>query len=552
MNLLPKSETARAGMKRAVVSAALLSITWLAFAFLQRAIYDHILPNHAGSSLAALSVAMLTVGVFALLMGRARQQAVEAARAAEEAEDVQAILQKALRASPELVTAQRMRDVLREAEAVREVRNANTVFTAVEIPFAVVHLAVIGFTAGVLVFVPLVFAVVNLGASFMAAARMFAISRSVTTSQAVKARAIEELGASLDGLRLLGAGEIAVRKAVSVADDAAVEGARLREASGLAVSFGQTMAQWSSFATLGVGCLLVFDGSLSMGGLIIASILAAKAVQPFVSAAGVAGTVARGMAAAKTVKEFMGLPEAVPATPAVLPKAEGRIGFHSLSHKYPGTAVPSLDGLNLEVPAGRRIAVVGANGSGKSTLWKALTCLVEPSSGSVEIDGFNVRGLDREQLRRLVGVVEQRPCVMSGSILDNLKLGNTDVSDETVAEVCGRLGMTEWIRRDERGFQRPLLSASDLSAGQLQQLAIARLILRDPLIWVLDEHDSHLDSEAATKANEALKAAMAGRTAIVVTHKQSLIDSGFVDSVAVLAKGKVVRSVSVKPVVRAA
>lgn len=547
-SILPQGDRAKAALKWVVRASILLGIIQAAAPFLQRALYDHVLPNHAGSSLAAVGFLMVCYLATEFGLSRARLIASEAVRASEEVAGKKAIIAKALRAKPELVPPQKVRDALRHSESIREMRSGNVVFNLLSLPFALLSLIAVAVVAGpgwVIVFVPFFAMVIAAVLGAMTVANTKAAAHAVTEAYAIDAKATEEVVQTMDGLRLLGAGECALNRLDAVADASAEVGAKLRETSGLSSSAGASLAQFGSFATMIVGAILVFDGSLTMGALIAASIFGGKAIQPFAGAAAVAAALARGLEAEKALSEFMSLPEQVPATPSYLPEASGSLDFSSVQHQYQGSTINSLDGLNLKIPAGARIAIVGKNGSGKSTLWKVLTGLVEQQSGVVSIDGVNVAALDRKQLREIVGVVEQRPAIISGSLLDNLKLGNPNVSDQQVQSICEALGLAEWIKLDGRGLQMPLSASlggdSGISAGRLQQVAIARLMLRNPKVVVLDEFTANLDLAAEARIVGCIREWLKGRTAIVITHKPQLAfpEAGLVDQIVEIDGGKV-------------
>jgi ABC-type multidrug transport system fused ATPase/permease subunit len=222
------------------------------------------------------------------------------------------------------------------------------------------------------------------------------------------------------------------------------------------------------------------------------------------------------------------------------PPIAGAIRFANVSFAYPQRPdALILDGLSLELEVGKSLAVVGASGSGKSTLGHLLTRLYDPQSGSISIDGVDVKDMDPHWLRRHVGVVAQEPTLFSSTIEDNIRYGNPAASMEQIVEAARNASALQFIeafpdkfktRVGERGLQ--------LSGGQKQRVAIARAMLKDPPIAVLDEATSALDSSSEYLVQQAIERMMKGRTVLTIAHRLSTFKKA--DRIAVLEGGRVV------------
>jgi ATP-binding cassette subfamily B protein len=198
-----------------------------------------------------------------------------------------------------------------------------------------------------------------------------------------------------------------------------------------------------------------------------------------------------------------------------------------------------LSGVDLDIAPGETVALVGASGGGKSTLVSLVPRLYDVSSGAVLIDGFDVRDLTLSSLRAAIGVVAQDPHLFHESIGDNLRYANPDASDAELVEACRAARIHDTIAAlpdgyatvvGERGYR--------LSGGEKQRLAIARLLLKDPAIMILDEATSHLDNDNEAHVQASIEAALAGRTAIVIAHRLSTVRTA--DRIAFLADGRIV------------
>ncbi|KAM3916509.1 ATP-binding cassette sub-family B member 10, mitochondrial isoform 2-T2 [Leptodactylus fuscus] len=221
----------------------------------------------------------------------------------------------------------------------------------------------------------------------------------------------------------------------------------------------------------------------------------------------------------------------------------GALEFQDVSFMYPSRPdAPVFQGLNLSVPAGSVMAVVGPSGSGKSTLVSLLLRLYDPSTGSIHIDGYNMRQLNPLWLRSKIGTVSQEPVLFSCSIAENIAYGADDLSTVTqeqirkVAEVANAMGFIEHF---PKGFDTVVGEKGVLlSGGQKQRIAIARALLKNPRILLLDEATSALDAENEYLVQEALDRLMEGRTVLIIAHRLSTIQNA--DAVAVLDQGRVV------------
>jgi ATP-binding cassette subfamily B protein len=206
-----------------------------------------------------------------------------------------------------------------------------------------------------------------------------------------------------------------------------------------------------------------------------------------------------------------------------------------------GSRGPVLEGINLRVPAGKTVAVVGESGSGKSTLLKLLMGFYAPTEGRVLIDGTDLRDFELASLRGRVGLVAQEPFVFSGSVRDNIALGRPEASLEEVITAARAAGLEEFIAALPERYDTVIGErGANLSGGQRQRLAIARALLRKPDLLIFDEATSHLDTATERATQESLKAALAGKTVVLVAHRLSTIREA--DLIYVLAKGRVVES----------
>ncbi|KAG5191105.1 efflux ABC transporter [Tribonema minus] len=229
---------------------------------------------------------------------------------------------------------------------------------------------------------------------------------------------------------------------------------------------------------------------------------------------------------------------------AVLAAVRGDIRFDGVQFLYPTRPEHQvLQGLALEVQAGKTLAVVGPSGCGKSTLCRLLTRLYEPSAGSVTLDGVDISSLDVLWLReKAVGIVDQEPVLFNASIADNIRYGRPEATDAEVVQAAKVANAHEFITQFSHGYQTQAgASGQQLSGGQRQRIAIARAVLKDPAVLLLDEFSSALDSDSEQRVQEALEHVTRGRTSIIIAHRLSTARA-MADKIAVMDSGRVVES----------
>jgi ATP-binding cassette subfamily B protein len=307
----------------------------------------------------------------------------------------------------------------------------------------------------------------------------------------------------------------------------------------------------SSLSDLAVAAVLWFGGlaavvgdgsgeALTLGTLVLFTRYIDMLFQPIAALGDQYNLLFRAMASGERIFQALDwhIPVHRPARPAALPAhLAGRLSVDRLTFAY-GEGVPVLRDVSLEVPAGTRLAIVGPTGSGKSTLVRLIARLYEPPAGSVRIDGVDVMDVDPAQLRRRLGFVLQDFHVFAGSILDNITLGDPEISRERAIEAAGAVGADTFIEALPEGFDTPLAERGrNLSQGQRQLLAFARVLATDPSLLILDEATANVDPETEALIQRALDRITEGRTSIIIAHRLATVADA--DRVLVLVNGEV-------------
>lgn len=318
------------------------------------------------------------------------------------------------------------------------------------------------------------------------------------------------------------------------------------------------VAALGTAAIYGVGAQMVVSGDISAGTLVALAALVTRVYQPLTGLTNARVDLMTSMVSFERVFEVLDAPEPIADRPGAvdLVAPRGAVEFRDVTFRYPAAAesaiasmetqaIPGADpdrdilrGLNLSVAPGETVALVGASGAGKSTLVSLVPRLYDVTTGSVLVDGIDVRDLTLSSLRGAIGVVAQDPHLFHESIGDNLRYARPDATDDELVEACRAARIHETIAALPDGYDTVVGERGyRLSGGEKQRLAIARLLLKDPAIMILDEATSHLDNDNEAQVQASIDVALHGRTAIVIAHRLSTIRSA--DRIAVIDDGEI-------------
>jgi len=299
----------------------------------------------------------------------------------------------------------------------------------------------------------------------------------------------------------------------------------------------------ASVALLLYGGLQVIDGRLSLGDLMMFLVYLAMLLEPMAVLATSVTQLQNNLAGFDRVLDLMAEPREMadcPGTRAVSKKTvAGRITLQNVGFIYPGTSRQVLHGIDLDVEPGETIALVGRSGSGKTTLCNLIARFYDPTTGAVALDGVNLREIQVESYRRLLGIVEQDVFLFDGTIAENIAYGDRRATRTQVEHAALAANAAEFINRLPDGLDTLIGERGvRLSGGQRQRLAIARAVVANPRIFILDEATSNLDTESERLIQQSLDQLLRGRTSFVIAHRLSTIRHA--DRILVLDQGAIV------------
>jgi ATP-binding cassette subfamily C protein LapB len=525
-----------------LVAAALTNFLGLATSLFIMVVYDRVVPNEAIESLIALTVGVSIALGFDFIIKTLRGQFVDRAGQRADGRMARIIFDKllSLRLDKRTQKSGAMASVVREFDTLREFFTSATLVAIVDLPFVFFFIWVISLIAGPLALVPLIAVPIVVFVGLIIQPFLARIAQQSMKSNMSKQGVLIETLNGLETVQATGSGRL-MRKRFEDASTAQSElGLRNRMLSQFAINSAASVQQVAQIATIFFGVFLIQDGIVTMGSMIAAVILGGRTLAPLSQLASALSRANSARQAYRSLSDLM-KPDGEVSHNAKLsrPELKGSIELKNLTYQFPKASAPTVNNVSLKITPGQRVAVVGRMGSGKSTLVRMLSGLVEPSSGAVLIDGVDLRQVDPSDIRRNVGVMLQDTWLFSGSVRDNVQMGYYEYPDEHILQVCKVAGVDAFISAHPAGYDLELRERGEgLSGGQKQSINLARALLHDPSVLILDEPTSSMDQATESAVIAQLNSWSTGKTMIMITHRNSLLQ--LADRVLVVDNGSII------------
>ncbi len=430
---------------------------------------------------------------------------------------------------------------IREFEQLRDFFGSTTLLAIVDVPFLIIFLLVVYMIAGPLVLVPIIAIPVVIGSNiFLQKPLKDNVEQGQKESMQKNAILVEAIS-GLDTIKTNQAEGIVQRRWEEVVAMNAESTAKGKGLVTLTSSITMSATQIVTVICVVWGVYLIAESQLTTGALIATSILLGRVMAPLSSIASMLSRLQKSKTALDVLNKIMELPIERPADKGYLKMdfIENSLEFENVTFAYPGAANPALQGVNLTIKPGEKVGIVGRIGSGKTTLGRLTLGLYLPSEGQIKMGGIDIQQLDVADLRRKIGYVSQDNFLFFGSVRDNVTFGFPQADDQLILRASYLAGVSDFVRAHEAGFDMPVGERGmALSGGQRQAVAIARALLPDPDILILDEPTSSMDVASETTFFKRLQEHLADKTVILITHRYSLLP--LVDRIVVMDRGKVV------------
>ena len=506
-------------------------------------VYDRVIPNGAFESLLALSIGVVIALGFDFLIKSLRAGFIDKASKRADLEISRRLFDRILSFSPAEQRQQTgaMAGSIREFETLRDFFNSSTLVILIDLPFVFFFIYVISLIAGPLAYIPLISVplvfIVGLGIQPF----LSRITRGTMESGMSKQAVLVETLNGLETITATGSGKLMKKRYEEALNNQSDSGNKARALSMFIVNFAASVQQYAQVALIFYGVYLIVDGTITQGALIGAVILGGRTMAPLSQLANALSRVNAALTSFRHLSKLIGTSfnSASNLSPISRPKLEGEIEFKNVSYKFEGESQSIINDLSFKIPAGQKVALVGKMGSGKSTLSRLVAGVYAPNQGSILIDGVDVRQIDPADIRKNIGMMLQDSWLFSGTVRENIQMGFNEYDDQHVLEVCKIAGVDDFIGSNPKGYDLEIRERGvGLSGGQKQAINLARSLLHDPKVLLLDEPTSSMDQGSEQKVVSSLKEVCADKTMLIVTHRNPILV--MVDRVIVLENGRIV------------
>lgn len=526
-----------------LVSSFMINVFALATPLFIMNVYDRVVPNNAVDTLWVLVLGVAIVFGFDLLLRSLRAHFLDLAGSKTDidlsAKIFEKVLDVKLEARPNSVGA--FANNLDEFESVRNFITSATISTFIDLPFVILFLVVIGFVGGWIVAVPAIaIPVIIIYALVMQSKIRKAVDNESKGAAQKNATLVESL-IGIETIKSLGAESQLQHKWEEDIEYIAEWRIKARKYSTAVVNFSVFIQQLSTIGVVAAGVYLIANGEISLGGLIAAVILTGRAMAPMAQVANLATHYHQSLSALKTLDQIMNLPGDRDSDRTMIhhPQISGEIELERVNFSYPNKEENTINNVTLKIQPGEHVGIIGRTGSGKTTIEKLILGLYEANSGFVRIDGVDVKQLDPSDVRRNIGYVPQDIMLFYGSIRENIEYGHHDISDEQLLETARKAGVLSIIQNSHMGFDMPIGErGTGLSGGQRQSIAIARALLGNPSLLIMDEPSNSMDSKTEAEFKKQLAEEIEDKTLILVTHKSTMLE--IVDRLIVIDSGRII------------
>ena len=525
-----------------VYATVLVNLFVLATPLFTMSVYDRVIPNNATETLWVFSTGVLVVYLLDTFLKFTRAMLLESAGKKSDVIMSSIIFEKVLdlRMSSHPKSVGSFASNLKDFDSIRSFLTNATLTALVDFPFSVLFLIVIGYVGGWIVVVPIVMMLLIAGyALFMRNTLRESIEESHKASAAKSSILIEALQ-NIETLKTLGTMGQMQWQWEEATGEIAQKSLKSRLISTSISTITGFLTQLTTVISVIAGVYLIGEHELTMGGLIAIMTLAGRAVAPMGQVASLISNYADAKSAYDVINNIIAQPMERPHGKKFVtrPSLKGDIGFKEVNFGYEDTEFSALKNLSFSIKSGEKVAIIGRIGSGKSTIAKLLLNLYQPQSGSILLDGIDINQIDPADLRLNMSYVSQDINLFKGNVKDNIAYRNSRVSDEQMIRASVISGADEFIRKHPQGYEMPIGERGmGLSGGQRQSIGIARALLLESPIVIMDEPTNAMDQLSENRLIANLQTYLSDKTAIIITQKNTVLP--LVDRIIVMNEGRI-------------
>lgn len=530
-------------MRDILAAALLINLFAIVMPLFTMNVYDRVVPNFAVETLWVLAGSVALVLLLEYVIRLMRGHFVDLASARIDMKLSGLIMERVLgmRLSHRPASVGAFASNLRSFETVRDFIASATVTAIIDLPFTLLFLAILAWICWPLVFAPMVGMIFVLIYSYVVQHKMQELTETTLRASAMRNATLVESLTGLETIKAHGAeSQMQVKWEKATGFLARVSG-KTRMLSSSTNYVVATAQQMVNVAVVVGGVYLIHANMLSMGGLIASTMLAGRAMGPLGQVVGLLLQFQNAKTALTALEGVVNTPGERANESAFVhrPEMRGEIEFRNVHFSYPNAKTEVLSGVSFRIRPGEKVLILGRVGSGKSTLQKLMLGLYMPTEGAVLLDGVDIRQLDPADIRRNMGYVEQDALLFYGTLRENITIRAPYADDRTMVAAAELAGLSEFVNRHPEGFDMVVGErGASLSGGQRQAISIARAVLLDPPVLLLDEPTSSMDFTSEFQLKDRLRNYAQSRTMIIVTHRSTLMD--LAERIIVMDDGKIV------------
>ena len=511
-----------------LVASFMINLFALASPLFIRNIYDRVVPNQAAVTLWVLSIGMLIIFGFDFLMRTIRGYFIDVASKNIDVR-LSAVIYEQLMGMPmsaRPMSVGVMANMVHAFESFRDFITSATVSVIIDLPFIILFLLVIGIIGGSLVIIPAISIPIVLVIAYLVQKPLNSLIQQTYRHAAEKHATLVETLVGVETIKTSNAEGHMQYKWERVVSLASKLGVKIRLLSNLGINLSLFVQQFSNIAVVIFGVYKIIAGDITMGTLIACTILTGRALAPLTALASLIIRYQESIESLQSLDKIMKLPpeRALGKSQLHRPALQGSVEFQAVSFNYPEQPVAALTNVSFKIEPGERVGIIGRLGSGKSTIQRLILGLYHPTIGNILLDGAALDQIDPSELRHQIGYVSQDALLFYGSIKYNITLGAPYISDDAILRAAQISGVDDFVKTHPEGYDRQVGERGEkLSGGQRQAIAIARAILLDPSIVLLDEPSSAMDDRSENHFKNLIMPHLAKKTLILVTHKGSML-----------------------------
>ncbi len=527
----------------AILATIVVNFLALASPIFILTVYDRVVPNNAVETMWVLAFGVMGAACFDFVLRSLRGYMIDAAGKRLDVLLGNQLFDHVVRMRMDSghSSAGSLASVMREFDFLRDFMSSATITAIGDLPFIFIFIFAIWLIGGPIAYVPMVIVPFVITVSILVQLPLHAVTRNSMQEATQKNAHLFEVLHGIETIKAIRAESWAERKWEALVGLTAMSSMRMKMLSQISLNMTMAAQLLTTVGIVLVGVPIIGAGDMSSGGLIACVLLSSRVLSPLAQVAGILVRWEQTKMALNALGQLMRSPVERPPEEKLVhkPHLEGAVELKEVDFTYPGQETQALIDVSFKITPGEHVAIIGRVGSGKSTVLKLVQNLYSPVEGFVRVDDLDTRQIELSDLRRQIGYVPQETVLFQGTMRENLVQGAPQATDQQVLQAADLAGLVDMIKQSPKGLDHNVGErGTALSGGQRQMIVLARALVLDPPMLLMDEPTSNMDNFAERQFIEKIKPWLAGRTLVLVTHRASLLT--VVDRIIVMDKGRVV------------